>query len=123
MPLLRPSVGDKNHNYQQGRLGVHIDRHLVSLKSQPPSESQMADVHGKCSFSPVELEISSEALIQKQIYYWYVELSQFCLFDSALGCVVHEEVLEIRSVPSSIVPVTQYDTLPQDTTSNQKAPR
>jgi len=121
--LVHPSARNKDHNYQGGHPGLY------------QSETQIVEDNVSPSLSSVELNICSEPLIREKVYHWYVELSQSRLYDAAMKHVVYlqsrkdeieidydnfrvepgdEEVLEIRGVPSSTIPATQYDTLPQD---------
>eukprot|EP00554_Chaetoceros_debilis_P015947 CAMPEP_0194125550 /NCGR_PEP_ID=MMETSP0150-20130528/59521_1 /TAXON_ID=122233 /ORGANISM="Chaetoceros debilis, Strain MM31A-1" /LENGTH=323 /DNA_ID=CAMNT_0038819361 /DNA_START=397 /DNA_END=1368 /DNA_ORIENTATION=- len=121
--LVHPSARNKDHNYQKGPPGLY------------QSETQIVEDNVSPSLSSVELNICSEPLIREKVYHWYVELSQSRLYDAAMKHVVYlqsrkdeieidrdnfmvepgdEEVLEIRGVPSSTIPATQYDTLPQD---------
>uniref|UniRef100_A0A7S3QHQ3 HMG box domain-containing protein n=1 Tax=Chaetoceros debilis TaxID=122233 RepID=A0A7S3QHQ3_9STRA len=124
--LVHPSAKNKDHNYQKG---------LPGLYDKDKSETQIVEDNASPSLSSVELNICSEPLVREKVYHWYVELSQSRLYDAATKHVVYlksrkdeieidrdnfmvepgdEEVLEIRGVPSSTIPTTQYDTLPQD---------
>mmetsp|Transcript_8883 Transcript_8883/g.12701 ORF Transcript_8883/g.12701 Transcript_8883/m.12701 type:complete len:332 (-) Transcript_8883:347-1342(-) len=124
--LVHPSARNKDHNYQKG---------LPGLYDKDKSETQIVEDNASPSLSSVELNICSEPLVREKVYHWYVELSQSRLYDAATKHVVYlksrkdeieidrdnfmvepgdEEVLEIRGVPSSTIPATQYDTLPQD---------